>query len=74
MNDLDQVLHHFTPVKITDEIKKQRLLHLENCYKTMATDILEYCPNDATRLAALQLLLQSKMAATHSVSHGDDKK
>ena len=74
MKNLSEVLAHFTPVKITDEIKKQRLLHLENCYKDMATDILEYCSNDEHRYSALKLLLESKYAATHSVTHGTDEK
>jgi hypothetical protein len=70
MKTLDSVLKHFSNEKVTDEIKKQRLLHLENRFKDMATDIMEYASNDDNRLAALRYLLQAKWAAIHSVTHG----
>jgi hypothetical protein len=71
MKDLDSVLAQFSPVKIVDEVKKHRLMKLENSYKDMAAEILDLCPNNATRVIALQHLLQSKMVATHALTHED---
>lgn len=68
MRDLFSVKHAFTSQAI-DKVQQQKILKLETGFVDLAKEIVDLCPDNADRTAALRKLLNAKMECVHSITH-----
>jgi N-acetylglucosamine-6-phosphate deacetylase len=70
MKDSKSVLEAFTPKTKLTPGQTQRMAKINKAYQDLAVELVELAPENADRTSALRKLLDSKMTAVQSITHG----
>lgn len=68
----EEVVAAFTANGKLASAQTMRVAKLQKTFLEAATDIMDLCPENSDRTAALRILLQAKMMAVQSVTHSKE--